>query len=262
MRVPLFVVATRERALRAELSRISVGIPLADEEPLRLCDAWPGSSVALLCTDCLADPLVRQVAERLGEVGSRTEVWVWGGLNGAHHLLRIPDLFVHDVDHDWRGPARSLAALARVETIVGSTSRDYPPSLRLAVRRVVRMSSDADLPPPPRTVGELALAVGCARETLSRTSTQHGVDLPHLLDLARVRWIRCSLGAEPRTSLTLARAIGYTSPKGLRRLLKRVGVPSVSRLLQVSLLELDKQICEALGGSADSAAEDTANQVL
>jgi hypothetical protein len=149
--------------------------------------------------------------------------------------------FLPDEGADLRLALQRSATLRRHLEPLG-LSLDCHPTLIHAIRRVLRMAESSTLGPPPRTVVEVASAIGCSREHLSRVSCESGVDLRRLCDLCRIYWLVKHRSNPRQASPELARLLSYTDVGGLTKLARRSLDCGLLELRTVTLAQVAKRI--------------------
>lgn len=214
-----------------------------------VCEDLPSASACcLLLTDDLgAPPLRRRLVRLLSMVTSgRVGVLAWDKPLKVLSVVGIPGLVVGLPNEEREASVRLMKNLAvPVSEPALIVERSLPPSLSLAVRRLLRLSGDLVGGPPPPSIGDLALQVGCTATTLYRTAKVVDLELGTLNRLCRARWVRLATG-QSVPAREIARRLGYSHRRSVRRLVQRaVGVP-YSQLRQIPMDTLDSAILALL----------------
>lgn len=245
--VPVIVTGQEPEWLREQFHQLVPGGALGTEFVYSdRCPAGVGSCVVV--TDDMRSAAVRRLLFRCVDrmTGDRLVVLAWDKARHATALLGIPliRLYLPGEDREAALAAlRSLTRTSRPPRFAYVLDPSLPPSLAVALRLVLNRAGDPLGPPPPRHVSDLAVQVGCSRGTLSRTSGSAGVDLPAVLSTARARWLVARAGLTGVDDpVGLARCVGYSSVRSLRRLvIQELRVP-VSRLGHGSIERCDARL--------------------
>lgn len=250
--IPTVIEAAYPDWVRTQFAALSVEAEVEDTYMVvPKCPA--GSRCCLLLTDDLAIPALRRRLFRLvnAVTPGRVGVLVWDSAARIQTLLGIPGLIVQFPNDDRLGAIRLLNELSLPSSVPELVlDRSLPPSLALAVRRVLRQSGDLVRGPPPRSVADVAMQVGCASGTLYRTASRAGIDLHTLNRRCRVRWIRLAAGRSLKPD-EVSRRLGYAQKRGMYRLIRDTLGVSYAQLSRMPLERIDSAVLAVLAGTPE-----------
>lgn len=245
--IPTVIDATYPDWVRTQFAALSFEAEVEDTyELVPKCPA--GFRCCLLLTDHLANPGLRRRLFRLVDAVTpgRVGVLVWDSATRIQTLLGIPGLIVQFPNDDRLGAIRLLNELSLPSTVPELLlDRSLPPSLSLAVRRVLRQSGDLVQGPPPRSIADVAVEVGCAPGSLYRTSSRAGIDLLTLNRRCRVRWIHVAAGRS-LTPDEISRRLGYAQKRCVYRLVRDTLGVAYSQLTRMPLERIDTAVLSCL----------------
>lgn len=249
--VPVIVTGQEPEWLREQFHQLVPGGALTTEFVFEdRCPAGVGSCVVV--TDDLRGAGLRRLLFRCVDrmTGDRLIVLAWDEARHATALLGIPLIRLHRPVEEREAALAALRCLTRTgrpPRFAYVLDPSLPPSLAVALRLVLNRAGDPLGPPPPRRVSDLAVQVGCSRGTLSRASAAVGLSLPAAMAAAQARWLLARVALTGMDDpVEMARCVGYTSIRSLRRLVRRELHLGVSELHHGSVERCEARLSSML----------------
>lgn len=242
------VVAGREAAWLCQQFRVLArrGAPVARFAIQESFSESDDSCIVL--TDDLRAPALRRLLFTCVDrrPAGRILVLAWDSPLYSAELLRIPLIRLYFPAEQPTEAEGALLALARRVwpmsrrglTLGGS----LPASLAVGLRTVLSRSDDPFGPPPPRTVRELALLVRCSPDTLYRSAARTSIALRAVLSASRARWLLLRIAGASCDHESLARRLGYSSTRSLRRWVRAELNVTLSQLRRASFEQVDARL--------------------